>query len=94
MDTSEQIDPGALRIEYRAYIEDLKRKWLAQKRVESRDVLELMSETERSQVRGTIAMWARYVTPLAEAWWKERGYRVEWPDDDSKPMKVFELEGR
>lgn len=93
MKTSEQIERGTLSLEYRSYIESLKREWLAQNQVHSRNILEFMSEIERSRVRWKIAQWATYVTPLAEAWWKERGYRVEWPDDDSKPMKVYELEG-
>ncbi len=32
------------------------------------------------------------IGPVAEAWWKERGYGCVWPEDDSEPMKVYELE--
>lgn len=92
MNKSEQVELGVLSKEYRVYIKGLRAGWRAKNQVKSRDVYELMSEIERSQVSYRIAKWARYITPLAEAWWRERGYRVEWPDDDSKPMKVFKVE--
>jgi molybdopterin-guanine dinucleotide biosynthesis protein A len=91
--TSFRTPPSSLRDDYKAYINNLKRDWLAKNRTPaSSQVYELMSEMERGQVRATIAAWSRYVTPLAEAWWKERGYRIEWPDDDSQPMRVIEIE--
>ncbi len=89
---SAQNEFVALDEEYRAYIDKLKAGWLSKDRVTSKNVYEVMRPEERAQVHQRIARWGRYVTPFAEAWWKERGYGVVWPDDDSKPMQVYKLE--
>ncbi len=78
--------------EYQTYIGKLKANWLSQNRVCTRVVYEIMSDDERARVHQRINQWKRYITPLAEAWWKKRGYGVVWPDDDSKPMQVHKLE--
>lgn len=83
---------NALNKEYRAYIDKLKADWLSRNRMRSGDVYETMRPEERHDVHRRIGAWTRYITPLAEAWWKERGYAVIWPEDDSKPMKVQKLE--
>lgn len=51
-----------------------------------------MSPAEQAKVEEKKSELSRYITPLSEAWWKERGWGVLWPDDDSKPMQVFKLE--
>lgn len=86
METRAEID--ALSAEYKTYINGLRADWLAQNRVKSKDVYEVMRPEEQALVHRRIAEWADYVTPYAEAWWKERGYGVKWPDDNSKPMQV------
>jgi hypothetical protein len=50
-----------------------------------------MSPRDREEVNQIIDRWNRYVTPLAEAWWRERGYGITWPEDDSKPMQIYSL---
>lgn len=50
-----------------------------------------MHPHERTEVAEKMSAWERYITPLAEDWWKKRGYGVRWPDDNSEPMKVYEL---
>lgn len=87
-----QNELEALWREFKIHVEGLKREWLRQNRVESRDVFEVMRPEERERVHGRIRQWERYITPLAEAWWKERGYGVIWPDDNSKPMQIQRLE--
>lgn len=88
--TQELVD--SLNIEYEDYILELKREWFSRnKRPESKDVYEVMSKDDRQKVHQYIVDWGSYVTPFAEAWWKERGFGVVWPDDDSKPMKVYKL---
>ena len=82
----------ALWKEFKEYVDALKREWLRQNRVDSRDVYEVMRPEEREKVHGRIRQWESYITPLAEAWWRERGYSVTWPDDNSKPMQVQRLE--
>ncbi len=90
--TSEEAVVQALNEEYITYIERLRAAWLTENRVHSRDVYEVMRQEERDKVHACIARWAVYVTPFAEAWWKERGYGVSWPEDNSEPMKIFKLE--
>jgi hypothetical protein len=89
---STQSGVEALNAEFQTYVERVKQGWRRQNQVNSRDVYEVMRPSERSQVHFRMAEWVRYITPLAEDWWKERGYRVEWPENDSEPMKVFSLE--
>lgn len=82
----------ALDNEYRLHIGKLKTSWLSTNQVESKRVYEVMYQHEQAEVQGKISAWSRYIKPLAEDWWKERGYGVVWPEDDSQPMKVYELE--
>ncbi len=81
-----------LNAEYESYISKLRVDWLAQNRVNSKDVYEVMSPVEQNKVHQYIDQWSKYVTPLAEAWWKQRGYGVIWPDNNSETMKVHRLE--
>ena len=90
--TSEQAKVDALNAEYKAYVDRLRAKWTRQNRVDSNDVFEVMHPSEREEVYRVITRWAAYITPLAEAWWRRRGYGVIWPDDNSKPMKLCRLE--
>lgn len=78
----------ALHKEYAAYISNIRADWLAKNRVRSKNVLEVMSSGERDEVHLLIIAWGVHVTPLAEAWWRERAYIVSWPSDAKDPMKV------
>lgn len=91
-DTTTQAEVDALNVEYEAYIQELWRPWLQENRVRSRDVYEVMRSEEQELIHRRIEQWARYVTPFAEAWWKEHGFGVVWPDDNSKSMQVYKLE--
>lgn len=82
----------ALEQEFRAYVGKLKADWLSENRVHSNCLYELMSPEEQRRVDRLCAAWGRHITPFAEAWWKERGYGVIWPEDNSKPMQVYKLE--
>jgi hypothetical protein len=81
-----------LNTEYREYIMNIKRKWTAENRMRSNRVYETMYKEEREEVHRRIAQWGRYITPIAEKWWAERGYGCIWPDDDNLPMQVYLLE--
>lgn len=97
---SEQAKFDALDKEYRGHINKLKADWLAKNPARvtrdifgvQKDVYEVMCPHDRAEVHGVIARWKDYITPIAEAWWKERGYAVVWPNDDSEPMKLYKLE--
>jgi hypothetical protein len=86
-----QAEVDDLNVEYKKYIEGLWARWIPENRVRSRDVFEVMRPEEQAKVRRVADLWADYVTPFAEAWWKERGYGVIWPKDNSKPMQVYKL---
>ncbi len=93
MNVSEaQVEVEALNTEYKVYIQGLWANWLSENRMRSQNVYEVMDSREREEVRRRVRQWEVYVTPFAEAWWKERGYEVCWPDDSSKPMLVRKLE--
>lgn len=87
-----ELDIQELFKQHRAYVEDLQRRWLVGKRSTSKDVFEVMRPKEREQVYQTIRNWEVYITPIAEAWWRERGYGVIWPEKNSDPMRVYKLE--
>ena len=87
-----QTEVDALNAEYEAYIRPLRAEWIAQNRPVSRDVYEVRRPEEQAEVHRCIDRCQQYITPLAEAWWRERGFGVIWPDDDSKPMQVYRLE--
>jgi hypothetical protein len=89
---SEQETLVALFKEHKTYIEDIKRKWLVGKRSKSDDVYEVMRPEEQEEVHRTMSDWERYITPIAETWWKERGYEVVWPESNSDPMSVRKIE--
>ncbi|MCA9353701.1 hypothetical protein KC842_02410 [Candidatus Nomurabacteria bacterium] len=59
-------------------------------------VVEIMTQQEREDLRRlqsvAINRWNEYVTPIAEKWWRDRGWGVIWPDDDSKPMQAYKLD--
>ncbi|HVU80024.1 MAG TPA: hypothetical protein VHD37_01530 [Candidatus Paceibacterota bacterium] len=78
--------------EYKFYLEELRIDWLKTHRHRSNKVYEVMEPWEQEEVHQIIAAWARYVIPLVEAWWKERGYDVEWPADNDKPMRLIKRE--
>jgi hypothetical protein len=92
MTTQSEVD--LLNIEYKKYIDDLRSKWRQRPENQSRskDVYEVMSEYDRAIVHAIMNRWPAYITPFAEAWWRERGYEVRWPDSDSEPMQVRKLE--
>ncbi len=81
-----------LDIEYQIYIKPIRANWLRHNQVRSEDVYEVMRPEERAKVDEKMPALNRYITPLAEAWWKERGWGIIWPDDNSKTMQVYKLE--
>lgn len=78
--------------EFEIYISELKTKWKGDNSPpQFKDVYEVLRPDQRKQVDDHINNWDRYVTPIAEDWWKERGYGVNWPDDTSKPVGYYRL---
>lgn len=81
-----------LHSEYVAFIEGVQRRWVKSNRVRSNRVYEAMYPHEQQEVHDRIRQWGMYVTPIAERWWKERGYGCIWPEDDNDPMKLYRLD--
>ncbi len=78
--------------EFRIYIDELKTKWKVNNRPpQFKDVYEILRPDEKAQIESHINNWDRYITPIAEEWWKQRGYGVNWPDDNSKPVGYYKL---
>lgn len=89
-----QAPPAAfeqLDVEYRSFIEGIRRDWIAMNRVKSNRVYETMRPDERAEVHRRIEQWGLYITPIAEKWWSDRGYGCIWPDDNDEPMQVYLL---
>jgi len=91
-DSATQREVTNLNKEYEHYITKLKREWLSENRPQTTELYELMDEEERGKVHACMRNWSSYITPLAEKWWKERGYGCIWPEDDSKPMQIYKLD--
>jgi hypothetical protein len=77
---------------YEKYIRELQAKWYRKNPFRSDKVIEIWDAHDRERANSYTADWAYYVTPFAEAWWKERGYGIIWPDDDSQPVAFYKLE--
>lgn len=87
-----QLEVDSLSVEYRSYIDKLEIAWKKENKPPSfTDVYEVLRPDQREEIDQYISNWAKYITPFAEAWWKVRGFGVIWPDDDSKPMQLYEL---
>lgn len=91
MDSTE-LPSVELRTAYQAYVTKLRTAWLTENRSRSKGVFEVMSQTDKDEVRRIMARWEAYITPLAEAWWKERGYGIVWPTDNALGEQYFKLE--
>lgn len=90
--TPTQTEVEALNHEYQAHVDRLRASWLTQNRMNSGSVFEILRPGEDAEVYRRIAALGAYIAPRAEAWWNERGFVVIWPDDESKPMRVYKME--
>ena len=69
-----QAEIDVLNKEYRNYIGGLKRAWMRENnRPQRQYILYELDADERARVHGVIHSWERYITPLAERWWRQRG---------------------
>ena len=85
-----QLEVDSLSVEYRSYIDKLEIAWKKENKPPSfTDVYEVLRPDQREEINQYMSNWAKYITPLTEAWWKVRGMGVQWPDDDSKPMQLY-----
>jgi hypothetical protein len=68
-------------VQYEQFVKSERAKWRANNPPPN-ELWELMSDREREVVYRLVDNWKNHITPLAEAWWKERGYIIHWPADD------------
>src|SRR5438045_989718 len=66
--------------EYKKYVEDLQRRWVAANRSQSQNCLEVMNKEERQEVQNIINRWNTYIKPLVEEWWKLRGWKINFTE--------------
>ena len=91
-DEEERVKFQALDIEYQEYIHKLKFEWKRENPFHSDKVIEIWDTHDKERADSYAADWAYYVKPFAEAWWKERGYGIIWPNDNSKSSQIYKLE--
>jgi hypothetical protein len=89
--TADQTTCNALKVDYEAYIEQLKMAWNKENPFDSDRVVQTWNASERERWNQHAARWAKYVTPLAEQWCKEKGYRIIWPDDNTQPTRFEKI---
>ena len=90
-DNFEQKEFEVLCKEHRKYIEEIRFRWLPNNQIESTRVYEIMYPHEQERVHQKISEWEKYITPISEAWWKERGYGVVWPENNTDPVGYYRL---
>ncbi len=72
--------------EWREYAEQLRLEWIRNNNMRNHpDCFEVMREVDKQRVYGLVRQWDTYITPIAEKWWKERGYTVHWPEKNTDP---------
>ena len=88
-----QAEIDTLNEEYKNFIERSKKRWMRDNNRPPREwrLYELDAE-ERQRVDGVIRNWEHYVTPVAERWWKRRGFGIRWPEKSSDPCQIYKLE--
>lgn len=88
-----QTDISALNKEYKKFIERVQKRWLRDNNRPTKEwrLYELDAE-ERRRVDGVIHGWEQYVTPVAERWWKRRGFGIRWPEKSSDPCQIYKLQ--
>jgi hypothetical protein len=87
---AEKTSIAVLELEYKSYVDTLRAAWIRENYVRSKDVYEVMSEMDRARVNQRMRAWDRYITPLVEKWWEDRGYVLVWPENDTDPVLIKE----
>lgn len=80
-----QADVDILTEEFKDFIGDLRRKWLQENNDRSQGIGRLyeIDPEEQRRVKRVTARWAEHITPIAEEWWRQRGFGVIWSKDPS-----------
>jgi len=88
-----QAEISVLNEEYKKFIERAQKRWLRDNNRPPKAwrLYELDAE-ERQRVDRVIRGWEHYVTPVAERWWKRRGFGICWPKKSSDPCQIYKLE--
>jgi hypothetical protein len=70
---------GSLEAEYKAYCEMLYKGWEHENPMPRHEKFPWNVDWVFDKAEEWTADWKAFITPLAEAWWRERGYRLIWP---------------
>lgn len=84
-----QEEFDALNSEYEAHTRELKFQWMRQNNTMKNhpDCYEVMRDQDRKEVHDIIRSYDAYITPIAEKWWKDRGWTIHWPTDEEPRCK-------
>lgn len=84
-----KVQFDALHAEYVQHMENLKRNWLLLNNTihNHPDCYEVMRDKDRAEVDGILRSFDVYITPIAEKWWKDRGWTIQWPANNSDPCQ-------
>jgi hypothetical protein len=89
----EQAEFNALTAQFKSCVERLKSLWLRKyNRIPRGAGLYELDPEERQRADRVIAAWEKYITPLAERWWKKCGYEIVWPEHASDPCGYRKLQ--
>ena len=83
-----------LQEQYQTEMEKLKPQWLRKNNSFKNhpDCYEVMREHDRKDVDGVIKSFEAYMTPIAEEWWKKRGWKLHWPTESESRCMYTKLE--
>jgi hypothetical protein len=78
-----------LQAEYTEHMESLKHAWLRENNTMRGhpECYEVMRDKDRQQVHSVMRSYHSYITPIAEKWWKDHGWTIHWPKDNSDPCQ-------
>ena len=90
---SGQDEVKALMPQFKRLIERLRTRWLQKNNhPPAGEGLYELDEQARKRVDGVIRRWEEIVTPIAERWWKHRGFGIKWPEKSSETCKIYKLQ--
>lgn len=87
-------DEKQLNEEYQRYIAGERTRWIEARGIRTDTLAPLLSQEARNKIENLSHAWSEHITPLAEAWWNQRGYGVVWPEEHTRPMQVYKLSNK
>jgi len=82
--SKEEAQFRVLHTEYEAHMKELRSQWMRQNNtmINHPDCYEVMRDRDREEVHAIMRRYEAYITPIAEKWWKDRGFTLHWPTEE------------